>query len=91
MSTVDMLAPQGFTGISVAFLGLSHPLAVIFSGTLISYLSLGGARMQQFGFSYELVEIVIAIIIYFCAFVSLVKLFLMNRYDQFSKPKEESR
>lgn len=91
MSTVDMLAPEGFTGISVAFLGLSHPLAIIFSGTLISYLSLGGARMQQFGFSFELVEIVISIIIYFCAFVSLVKLFLMNRYDKLWQPKEESR
>jgi len=90
MNAADFLAPEGFTGMSVAFLALSHPLAVIFSGTLISYLSLGGARMQQFGFSFELVEIVIAIIIYFCAFVSLVKLFLMSKYDKFTKTKEEA-
>lgn len=91
MSTIDALAPEGFTGISVAFLALSHPIAVIFSGALISYLYLGGARMQAFGFSIELVEMIISIIIYFCAFVSLVKLFLLGRYEKFAKPKEESQ
>lgn len=90
MSTIDALAPEGFTGISVAFLGLSHPLAIIFSGTLISYLYLGGARMQAFGFSIEIVEVVISIIIYFCAFVSLVRVFLQKRYLKLAKPKEES-
>ena len=90
MSTMDVLAAEGFTGISVAFLGLSHPLAIIFSGTLISYLYLGGARMQAFGFSIEIVEIVISIIIYFCAFVSLVKLFLQRWLGKIVKTKEEA-
>jgi len=73
MSTLNMLATEGFTGISVAFLGLNHPIGIIFSGILISYLFLGGARMQAFGFSIEIVEIVISVIIYFCAFVFVVK------------------
>ncbi|MCL2853136.1 MAG: ABC transporter permease [Defluviitaleaceae bacterium] len=76
MSIIDSLATEGFTGISVAFLGLNHPIGIIFSGILVSYLYLGGARMQVFGFSIELVEIVISVIIYFCAFVFLVKSFL---------------
>lgn len=91
MSTVDVLAPEGFMGISVAFLGLNNPLGIIFSGTLISYLFLGGTRMQVFGFSVQLIEMVISIIIYFCAFVSLMKLFLMDKSTRFMKPKEESR
>ena len=82
---VDVLAAQGFTGISVAFLGLSHPIAIIFSGTFVSYLFLGGARTQALGFSIEVVEMVIAIIIYFCAFVSLVKMFMINRFTKKSK------
>ena len=86
MSVVDALAPEGFTGISVAFLGLSNPLAIIFSGTLVSYLFLGGARTQAFGFSIEIVEMVISIIIYFCAFVSLVKLFLQDAIVRLFKP-----
>ena len=73
MSVVDSLAMEGFTGISVAFLGLNHPIGIIFSSIFVSYLFLGGARMQGFGFTIEIVEIVISIIIYFCAFVFVVK------------------
>jgi len=73
MSVVDSLAMEGFTGISVAFLGLNHPIGIIFSGIFVSYLYLGGARMQVFGFSIEIIEVVIAMIIYFCAFVLVVK------------------
>ncbi|MCL2663715.1 MAG: ABC transporter permease [Oscillospiraceae bacterium] len=73
MNAMPVLAAEGFTGISVAFLGLTNPIGVIFSGIFVSYLFLGGARMQPFGFSLELVQIVISVIIYFCAFVLLVK------------------
>ena len=76
MSAVNALLPYGFTGISVAFLGLSNPIGIIFSGTLVSYLFRGGAETQVLGFSIHIVEIVISVIIYFCAFVSLVKGFL---------------
>jgi len=82
MSVMDTLASQGFTGISVAFLGLSHPIGIIFSGTFVSFLFLGGARTQALGFSIEIVEMVISIIIYFCAFVFLVKTFLLNRFSK---------
>jgi len=91
MSSVDALAMEGFTGISVAFLGLNHPIGIIFSGALISYLYLGGARMQLFGFSIEIVEIVISIIIYFCAFVFLVKSFLGATVDRIGKRDREER
>ena len=79
MVTTFTLSQEGFTGISVAFLGLNHPIGVIFSGVLISYLQLGGTRMQPFGFTSEFVEMVVAIVIYFCAFVFLVKLVLEKR------------
>jgi simple sugar transport system permease protein len=73
MTAMPVLASEGFTGISVAFLGLTNPIGVIFSGIFVSYLFLGGARMQPFGFSLEVVTIAISVIIYFCAFVLLVK------------------
>ena len=88
LSAVDMLAMEGFTGISVAFLGLNHPIGIIFSGTLVSYLFLGGARMQVHGFSIELVEMVISVIIYFCAFVFLMRSFLGRIGDKFGKKPE---
>ena len=73
MNALPVLAMEGFTGISVAFLGLTNPIGVIFSGIFVSYLFLGGARMQPFGFSLDVINIVISVIIYFCAFVMLVK------------------
>ena len=76
LSAMNVLSPEGFTGISVAFLGLNHPIGIIFSGILVSYIFHGGGMMQGFGFSAHLVEIVIGVIIYFCAFVFLVKSFL---------------
>ena len=85
MTAMPELAAQGFMGISVAFLGLTNPIGVIFSGIFVAYLFLGGARMQEFGFSLQVVEIVISVIIYFCAFVLLVK----NNLDKmFFKRKE---
>jgi len=88
MSITDTLSQQGFTGISVAFLGLNHPIGIIFSGALVSYLSLGGTRMQPFGFSPEFVDIVVSIIIYFCAFVFLVKTAIETKLFGLGKKKE---
>ena len=76
MNVANVLAPEGFTGISVALLGLAHPIGIIFAGILIAYLQIGGFQMQLFGFVPEIIEIVTAVIIYFCAFVLLVKMFL---------------
>ncbi|MCL1935893.1 MAG: ABC transporter permease [Defluviitaleaceae bacterium] len=85
MSIVDNLSMEGFTGISVAFLGLNHPVGIIFSGIFVSSLFLGGARTQIFGFSVEIVEIVMSVIIYFCSFVFLVKTFLSKNFKKSEK------
>lgn len=79
MSIVDALQTEGFVGISVAFLGLNNPISIIFSGIFVSYLFLGGTSVQVFGFSVQIIEMVISIIIYFCAFVFLVKKFLLDK------------
>ncbi|MCL2580634.1 MAG: ABC transporter permease [Oscillospiraceae bacterium] len=76
MNVANVLSSEGFTGISVALLGLNNPIGIIFGGLLIAYLHLGGFQMQVFGFVPEIIEIVTAVIIYFCAFVLLVKMML---------------
>ncbi|MCL2220993.1 MAG: ABC transporter permease, partial [Oscillospiraceae bacterium] len=72
MTAMPVLLPQGFTGISVAFLGLTNPIGVIFSGIFVAYLFLGGTQLQP-AFSLDFVTIIISVIIYFCAFVLVVK------------------
>lgn len=69
----DVIPTEGFNGISVALLGVSNPLAIIASGLFIAYLSSGGFYLQLFRFSKEIIDIIIAIIIYFSAFALIIK------------------
>lgn len=69
----EILSPQGFNGIPVALLGLSNPIGTIFSALFISHLTQGGYYLQRFDFMPEVIDIIIAVIIYFSAFSLLVK------------------
>lgn len=73
IDVVDVLAPEGFNGIPVALLGMNNPIAIIFSGLFISYLTVGGFNMQLYNFAPQVIEIITAVIIYFSAFVLLMK------------------
>jgi len=73
IKVLDLLAPEGFNGIPVALLALHNPLAVIFSGLFISYLTVGGFNLQGLGYPVEVVDMIIAVIIYFSAFALLIK------------------
>jgi len=75
ISVVDMLAQEGFNGIPVALLGLNNPIGIIFSGLLVAYLNVGGFNMQLYDFHPQVIEIIIAVIIYFSAFALFVKSF----------------
>ncbi|MGI6732741.1 MAG: ABC transporter permease [Anaerovoracaceae bacterium] len=70
---VDVLAPEGFNGIPVALLGLSNPIGIIFSAIFISYITLGGNYLQRLDFVPEIIDIIIACIIYFSAFALLFR------------------
>jgi len=84
ITVVDVLAQEGFNGIPVALLGLNNPIGIIFSGLLIAYLGVGGNNMQLYNFSPQVIEIIIAVIIYFSAFALLVK----NYFNSLKKQKE---
>lgn len=79
IQVVEVLAPEGFNGISVALLGLSNPIGIFFSGLFISYLTVGGNLMQQFGFIPEIVDIIVACIIYCSSLSLMIKIWLSNR------------
>lgn len=73
IEVVDVLCDEGFTGISVALLGLSNPIGVLFAGLFIAYITTGGFYLQLYSFSTEIIDIIIAVIIYFSAFSLFVK------------------
>ncbi len=39
LQVVDILAPQGFNGISVALLGMSNPIGILFAGLFIAHIT----------------------------------------------------
>jgi len=83
----DVLGSEGFTGISVALLGLSHPIGVLFAGLFIAYLTAGGFYLQLYEFSTEIIDIIVAVIIYFSAFALIVKTFI-GRMNEKKQTKE---
>ncbi|MDW2799321.1 ABC transporter permease [Clostridium boliviensis] len=78
----DVLPSEGFTGISVALLGLNNPIGVLFSGIFIAYLTAGGFYLQLFEFSTEIIDIIVAVIIYFSAFALMVKIIMSKFMSQ---------
>lgn len=73
IEVVDVIAAEGFNGIPVALLGLSNPIGVLFAGIFISYITVGGFYMQLYDFVPEIIDIIIAVIIYFSALSLLFK------------------
>ena len=82
IEVLDVLAEDGFTGISVALLGLSNPIGIIFSGIFIAYITVGGFYLQLYDFVPEIIDIITAIIIYFSAFALAVKMIFERRRNK---------
>ena len=71
MQVLDVIAAEGFSGISVALLGMSSPVGILFAGLFIGHITVGGYNMQLFDFVPEVIDIIIAAIIY-CGALSLL-------------------
>lgn len=70
---INVIAANGFNGIAVALLANSNPLGIIFSSIFVSYIQRGGTLASLYGYKPEIIDIVIAIIIYFSAFALFMK------------------
>lgn len=73
LQVLDILAPQGFNGISVALLGMSNPIGILFAGLFIAHITVGGYNIQIYSFVPEVIDIIISAIIYCGAFALLFK------------------
>lgn len=74
IQVVDVIVNEGFTGISVALLGMSNPIGILFAGLFIAHITVGGGNMQLCGFVPEIVDIITASIIYCGALSLLIKM-----------------
>ena len=69
---INIIAANGFNGIAVALLGNSHPIGTIFSSVFISHIQRGGTLASLVGYKPEIIDVVIAVIIYFSAFAMIM-------------------
>jgi general nucleoside transport system permease protein len=83
----DILIPTGFEGIAVALLGMSHPLGIVFSAGFITFIQTGGQYMQGLGIKIEIIEVIIAAILY-CSAVSLIFKEWIHRQQLKQKPTQ---
>ncbi|HBV68026.1 MAG TPA: ABC transporter permease, partial [Clostridiales bacterium] len=92
LQVLDVLAPEGFSGISVALLGMSHPLGILFAGLFIAHLTVGGFNIQLYNFVPEVIDMIIAVIIYCGAFAlmfkQLLNTFMASQIEESSEARE---
>lgn len=67
-----VLLNMGFNGIPVALLANTHPIGTIFAGLFISYIQVGGEALQP-EYAKEIIDIIIATIIYLSALSLIMK------------------
>ncbi|MCO5386533.1 MAG: ABC transporter permease [Desulfosporosinus sp.] len=75
---VSVIAANGFNGIAVALLGNSSPIGIIFSALFVSHIQRGGTLASLYGYKPEIIDVVIAVIIYFSAFAMLMNAMVGN-------------
>lgn len=83
--TSETLLPEGFSGISVALLGMNNPLGCILSATFISFITVGGNYMQACSIPIEIIDVISAVIIYFSSFALLIRMFVENKMKKTEK------
>lgn len=85
---INVIAANGFNGIAVALLGNSSPIGIIFSALFISHIQRGGTQTSILGFKPEIIDVVIAIIIYFSAFSLVMKMAAVRFFSKIRHRKD---
>lgn len=63
----------GFEGITVAMIGATHPVGVLFAGLFYGAMKYGGKNMNLLGAPTEVIDIIMGSIIFFIAISSILK------------------
>ncbi len=78
-STYQSLPSEGFNGIPIALLASNNPIAVIFTGSFMSVLSVAGQQLKNLtSYNEYITNIIIGIIVYLSAFSLVIRSFLAS-------------
>ena len=78
LQPLNVLIPEGFTGIAISLLGLSSPFGVLLAGLFYGSLQQGGYYLQLLEFTPEIIDIIIAVIIYASALGLFLQKFVLR-------------
>ncbi len=70
-SPVNAMRSEGFDGIAVALLGVSNTIGIIFAAIFFSHLEQGGIYLQAVGYSSDIIQVIMGVVIYFSALALL--------------------
>lgn len=73
-----VLLPEGFDGISVALLGMLEPIGALLSALFLSHIRQGGFFMQVHGYPPQIIEIIIAIVVYTTSISAGIQLYISS-------------
>lgn len=82
------LPATGFNGIAVAFLGGLNPIGVLFAGCFIQHIMTGGAYLDTTYYNAQIADLMVAVIIYLCAFVLFFRGVIIKRIAKSEKKAE---
>ncbi|MDD3478672.1 MAG: hypothetical protein PHP32_07330, partial [Candidatus Izemoplasmatales bacterium] len=89
LKPTNVLMAEGFTGIAISLLGLNAPFGVLIAGLFFGSLNQGGYYLQLLDFKPEIIDIIIAVIIYVSALSLILQKFLSKILKKvMKKPKE---
>lgn len=87
---IGVLPSQGFDGIAVSLLGMNTPIGVFLSSFLFGFLKNGSSYMAgQTSIPAELVDIVVASIIYFAAISRIINKYLVKFAKKLNKESDK--
>ena len=86
--TEASLPATGFNGIAVAFLGGLNPIGVLFAGCFIQHIMTGGAYLDTTYYNAQIADLMVAVIIYLCAFVLFFRGVIIKRIAKIEKKAE---
>ena len=78
LQPLNVLIPEGFTGIAICLLGLSSPFGVLLAGLFYGSLQQGGYYLQLLDFTPKIIDIIIAVIIYASALGLFLQKFVLR-------------
>ena len=85
------LPAVGFNGIPVALLALSNPIGVIFAAIFVAHISVGGSYLPTKYYQPEIADLIVAVIIYLCAFVMLFKEMIRRSLSKKKRAEEAAK